>query len=183
MGKFVLSFARRNELYADCPLQPLTSLRPGPRGEAADWAGQRPVIMGGARPTSRPGADVERVYAAVGGERLWVRIELRAAPSPTVAYRLYLHALAGGAVGPPITCKVRDGRAGRGAAVRTGANWLEISLPAPRGLSGLMLEVETEAERRVLQRTPWVMLLGADRWRHLHSPGRNRITDEEVDRR
>jgi LmbE family N-acetylglucosaminyl deacetylase len=183
MRSFLFSFVRTNELFGEMPWGHLPTIRPGAiaaDGKAGDWGRIGPAILdppldsarGGARLSNveappeahaiAPGADLVRVYAAAQGVRLFVRVELAGAPEHDIEYRVYLHRLSAGRVGPPETFAFVPGAIGGGANVVFTANGLEAALPASpsQPLTDLMLAVETTGGGGKLDQTAWVLLRG-----------------------
>ncbi|MFB3881734.1 MAG: PIG-L deacetylase family protein [Armatimonadota bacterium] len=160
MRSFLFSFIRTNELFGEMPWGRLRRVSSGvitQGGDSREWDRLGPAILD--PPEAHrigPAADLLRVYAAAQGGRLLVRVELAGAPARDVEYRLYLHPLAAGRVGPPETFVFRTGE-GEGNAVFL-RNGFEASLllsPA-----GLMLAAETTRNGRKLDQTAWALLRG-----------------------
>lgn len=157
-GRFLLSFARRNELFGtlgDANAAPALAVVPPARMHLdgrirADWAGLAPVALDPAGDSVlravQPSADILRLYACRDGGLLYVRLDADAPLTPQVAYTFVLRPLPpsqGPPPSPALTVTVSPGPPGRrlplpgvpgGSYAWRGAS-LEAALPlAPLGL-------------------------------------------------
>lgn len=168
LRRYLVSFARRNELFGTIP-NPTVPLVPDGSikvdGDSTDWSRIDPVMMDPVADTLarqfEAAADLRAVYAAVDSKNLYLRIETRKAVSPRVKYLLRLRPLGvvdrskspAGAnlqleLTPPSTAVVRGAALPvSGVVFRSGGTTLEASIP----LVGLG--------------RPSHLFIGADTWR------------------
>lgn len=169
MRRFLLSFARRDELFGMLPPVRLPPPGPGrvewievvtdPRGDTV----VRDVT---------PGSDIGAVWAARHGDTLHLSAQLGRRSSGRVEYTFRVHAWApdsgwgpleripgrGGprAAGPPVA-----DQAGAPPAVRAEGNWVYAQVPLPdTGADGphrlaAMVNVETRIAGRLIDRSAW----------------------------
>lgn len=169
MKRFLLSFARKSELFGERPLTSLPVVEEGRikvEGKREDWEGIRPAILDPARDLATsaliPGADFVRVYAARDRNHLFLRLDLSGKASREVEYQIYLHPISETEVGPPQTYAFRlRGRIKEGE-LRAAGRFIEISLPWPgeRETNGIMLGAVSRLGRRTLDKTAWTLLRG-----------------------
>jgi LmbE family N-acetylglucosaminyl deacetylase len=167
MRRFLLTFARTNELFGQMQRGPLPVLSEGRLqvdGDPSDWHDLSPVVRDpsgdlGSVDIDRAG-DVTDVYAARVGERLLVRIDLAGDVSGHLRYTVHLHPLGQHTVGPPVSYAVEPGRKAAPTESRHRGRCLELSVPmaAEVGAGGLMLGVDSSYGRHVLDKTAWVLI-------------------------
>jgi LmbE family N-acetylglucosaminyl deacetylase len=164
---YLLSFARTNELFGALPTHKLP--RPVGEGSLPEQPGANklfaPVLRDPAGDSAEPGmdgADLLSVSAARDGQRLWLRLGVRAPASAEVEYRVDLHWLTPGRVGPPVSYAFRHGHApaAAGCELRTVGNDITLALPWPRepvAATGLVFRAVTLHRGRLLDSTAWAL--------------------------
>lgn len=111
-GRFLFSFARRDELFGSWPdargPQALTVVSDGRVGlgsKPSDWKGIAPLALDPAADTIarsfQSGADVTRLLACRDARFLYVRLDTQRSLSPEIAYRLVLRPVRPGPTQPP----------------------------------------------------------------------------------
>jgi LmbE family N-acetylglucosaminyl deacetylase len=172
MRRFILSFARANELFGQRPQGPLPVVPPGGAkvaGTLASWAGLAPVLRDPVQDLGSedlvPAGDIAAVYAARGRDRLFLRIDLYRDASSDLRYAVHLLPLSGKVVGPPREYLLTPGRSLPGVDCRAVGRSLEVSVPLPadRAVDGVMLSVDSRFQSHLLDRTAWVLLRVAAR--------------------
>lgn len=106
MKKYLVSFARQNELFGEYRSVPAMPVRDGAikvDGLTPDWGAGRPAIIDPVadspleayRDTFRKNitgpVDIRAVYAATSDRYLFLRLDLKEPPKPGVTYRIYLY--------------------------------------------------------------------------------------------
>jgi LmbE family N-acetylglucosaminyl deacetylase len=102
MRKFLLSFARKNEIFGDLPNLRIPSVPDGEihlDGNAAEWSGIRcaemdPVADKLLRGLEKSG-DIRSVYLCADSENIYVRVDFRKNLSKRVAYKVQVRAFGG----------------------------------------------------------------------------------------
>jgi len=174
MQRYLLSFARRSELFGEVPLPYLPAVAPGRirvDGRAGDWRGIAPVIRDPEQDLAvedvAPAGDLTAVYAARSGGRLFVRLDLYRPASRELDYAVHLHPLLGGVVGPPQTYILSPARPTPGVESRAVGRWLEMSVPlatlrstSPGGpaFEGVMVGADSRLPPHLLDKTAWTLL-------------------------
>lgn len=164
MRSFLLNFARERELFGQIAGTRLpgphlgmgrgTSLR-GP--EVARAVIDTPGDIGKAEP---PGADLLGLRVIWNRDWLSVRVELAGPASAGIEYQVELHWLVKGRVGAPRAYVLRPpGRGTAGCEFRTAGKAVEVSIPLPKRVEGLMIAAGTRSGLRALDRTAWAMLV------------------------
>ena len=124
-SRFLMSFARRNELFGtlgagnQAPL--LTHVTEGAihmKGDPKDWAGQSPVALDPVADTVirafQASGDISRLFACRDSRYLYTRMDAARTLSPQVAYTLTLRPIASGlSQQPSLTFTVKPGASGR----------------------------------------------------------------------
>lgn len=176
-GRFLFSFARRNELFGtlDNLDETLPRVADGQiqlDGDGREWKGIAPAALDPAGDTVarafQASADVTRVLACRDSRRLFLRLDTRARLSPRVRYAVTLRPVADGKTPPSsLTLSVAPRREGRPFPVpniaHAWAAWhgatLELSLPlADAGLTdapgqSLYIGAETRFADLAIDRT------------------------------
>lgn len=178
-GRFLFSFARRNELFGTLPdaranaLPRVSDNRMVLNGSAAPWAGMLPVALDPAGDTVlrafQASGDITRLFACRDSRFLYLRMDARQRLTPRVSYKFSLRPLSGAGVPSPfLTVAVSPGSEGKAQAVSGSAGassvWhgslLEVRLPlAQAGLNAarsgetLYLAAETRFAGIAVDRT------------------------------
>jgi len=164
-GRYLLSYIRGNELFGvvDALVLPARAERIGDR-TAPLQSGEEARLVRDAQgdeliSDAPPGADLLAVRAESDGKRLSLRLELAQESAPDVEYQVDLHALTGRKVGPPESYRLKAGEHTRIVWCEARGREVAISLPwPPRAGEGIMLSVSTWLGKRVVDRTPWVVV-------------------------
>lgn len=152
-------------------------------GPESLWWGVSPAVLDPLDDTivrrAEKGADLRAVYAAVEGGKLRLLVKARGTPSPKVQYVFLISdfgAAASGdrtfyrlAVTPPGSVQAQinglaegpradEVRAACRAEMAGGGLELEVALPALRNSDRILLSVESQVERSVIDRTEWTVL-------------------------
>ncbi len=159
MRDFLLSFDRTNELFATVPWGHLPVVAPGAisiDGSIEDWAHLTPALIDSKHKRRKMPAvaDILAAYVASDGKRLFLRVDLAAPPETGTDYRVWLHLLSGGQVGPPQSYLLRPSKT---VEMRPVGATLEAAVPIAEH-HGVMLSVTTSREGKALDQTAWVLL-------------------------
>lgn len=168
LKRFMLSFVRSNELFGSRPIGRLTTLGRGAiriDGIPHDWHLLKPAILDPAKDMGAtalaPSADLLRVYAVRGGNRLFVRIDARGKISPEIRYQINLHPVSDKLVGPPRHYSFGlKNDAPVGTKFDVSGKFLEASLPWPGDAAsgGIMLNAASISKSYTLDKTAWTLL-------------------------
>ena len=163
MHDFLLNFARKRELYGQIAPSRLPEIAlNGPSLTQAGWRRLPTAIVRFAEDAGRkpilPAANLLALRAAESPDRLLLRLDLAAKPSPEVQYRVHLYPLADGKAAPR-TYTLQLGKPTPDVAFRAAGRSLDIEI---RGIGispdGVMLALDTRRGKTELDRTAWVLL-------------------------
>ncbi len=163
---FLLSFARRNEIFGDVPVRRVGKVQPGSiaiDGNTADWPNVPPAIVD---PVGDyvvaglyRGGDVRTVYMASDGVNLYVRIDCVRRLSSRVTYSINFRGLDDGGDSNRCSIAIRTKKRGLPEGVMWGArnNTLEIAVPLSRLQSDrdIFLQVQTKVAKVTVDKTGW----------------------------
>jgi LmbE family N-acetylglucosaminyl deacetylase len=172
MGRFMLSFARANELFCQLPVDYLPIVPPGTiklDGDVSEWEEMEPVILDPqhdevTKLDLAPGGDISAVYAAYDRQQLFLRLDLWKPPSTLLSYQIHLRPLANHMVGLPRNYTVWRKRSYVGPQSIAKGRTIEVVIPLPEHVAkdGLMLEVDTHFRQFTIDKTAWVLLRNKD---------------------
>jgi LmbE family N-acetylglucosaminyl deacetylase len=179
MRDFLLNFAKSSEVFEVGSTGRLPAVEPGTiriDGNSSDWRDIPPVLLNPAgeptRTDARPGADLERVYAACDGRHLFLRLDLYEPAAADLEYALHVNVLSKGKVGETRSYALRTGSKTPGCDCAIAGRCLELSVPLAAGAetAGIMLGADSRYHSRVLDKTRWVLLETAPRLRQTGGP-------------
>lgn len=164
-GHFMVSFARRNELYAAIPAR--TVPLEGQLGGGREVLALDPVRDTLVRSVERAG-DLTRLAAWCSVDHLWLQVTARAPLSRSVRYQLWIHSLPDG---EPLCCEAQPGRPARwrsfegtSDAQQHGRVWfrgdtmlVRLPLATLHSPDAIFVSAETHRYRLLLDRTAVVM--------------------------
>ena len=170
MKRFLVSFARRNELFgtleeAQVHRSPECGIRID--GQFDDWEGIRPAALDPVRDSLlrdfQAGADIRSISACRDAQNLYLRVEAMKEAKPSTEYRLLIRYFGrDGGSGGSYTARVRPPSRSVPAELNaaTGAHGVEVAIPL-RDLSyarSLALSVETNVAGIHVDRTGYRFL-------------------------
>ena len=169
MGKFLLSFARRNELFGGLKTREVT-LRPDGKmfvdGETDDWKGIRPAARDPVRDSilrsfGRAG-DVRSLYLCADRSNLYVRLDFARRLSPRVVYHVGVRSFGKTTRGGQTRfweVMLRPGRSCEPSGVYYAWNGSVLELATPRSalepLDRVYVGADTSAMRVKIDKTGW----------------------------
>jgi len=163
---FLMSFARRNEIFGDVPVRRVGKVRPGSitvDGNSDDWPNVPPAIVDAVGDYVMAGlykgGDVRTVYLASDDKNLYVRVDCVRHLSSRITYNIDFRGLGSSAGNDRYTVSIRLKRgvspAGTVWAARN--NTIEIAIPLRKLRSDrdLFVHVQTKLMNVTVDNTGW----------------------------
>ncbi len=156
LRNFMQQFLGPVELFASVSPRPLPNA-PQVVWVAAHGADPAPVIP--APPAGGgPATHFGPIWANLSEGKLTLLVQLSEAAAEGVSYRVYLHPLAKGRVGPPQGYVLDPRHPRAGVQVRVSGKRLEVKLPWRPEYAGALLAAEARVPGAPPDRTRWVLL-------------------------
>lgn len=163
---FLMSFARRNEIFGDVPVRRVSKVRPARiivDGDSDDWPNVPPAIVDAVGDYVMAGlykgGDVRTVYLASDGKNLYVRVDCVRHLSSRITYNINFRGLGTGDSNDHYTISVRL----KGKISPAGTMWaakndtLEVAVPL-RNLQfdrDVFVQVQTKIMNVTVDKTGW----------------------------
>lgn len=163
---FMMSFARRNEIFGILPERRIARVEPGAiaiDGDKADWHGIPPVALDPVGDyvvaDMAKGGDVRAIYLCSDGKRLYLRLDCAGSLARSVVYNVYVKNVDARGAAKMTEVAIKPGHycTPRHTPYAWRGNSLEIALPLDRSSfdGDVFVQVKTRLMKLTVDNTGW----------------------------